>query len=306
MSALPHPFAEAERLKEALHEAFIQILSGKHGAKPALLAVAQAVQTLVARDADAALGLVHCVAMKPYNTAHPLYSALLAELIGRRLGYEAAERLPVLAAALTCNLAALPYQERLRIQRGALSAEQLLALRRHPDQAVTLLRSVGVGSPTWLTIVKQHHERADGSGYPQGLKAGQILRETKLVALTDMYLAQVTERAHRDTVTARVALKQLFLESREDDQELCAAFVRELGVYPPGTWVRLANHEVALVIRRGSTATTPLVRAVRGPDGRVYPEAPWRDTGEAAQAIEEVAAAQTELVPEPAELWPRP
>lgn len=304
MKGLEHPFREVEFLKNALHEAFIQLLSGKHGARQAIQAVAADVQALVARDADAALGLVHCLPMKPYNLAHPVYSALLCELIGLRLGYGEAERLPILSAALSCNLAALPYQERLRIQRGALSAEQFQTLRHHPDQSVTKLRAAGVASPTWLTIVKQHHERADGSGYPEGLKGAQILRESKLVALTDMYLAQVTERAHRDVVAAREALKRLFLESREDDAELCAAFVRELGVYPPGTWVRLNNHEIALVIRRGDTALTPLVRAVRDPNGRVYPEAPWRDTREPAHAVADASVAQPELIPEPAQLWP--
>lgn len=290
-------------LNEALREAYVAILSGKPGAREAVLAVVVRLQRLIEADPDAALGLVHLLPPKPYATAHPLYCAVLTEHLATSLGSAPRERAPVLAATLTCNLASLPYQERLGLQRTALSREQQQHLRRHPDQAVTLLRTAGVASPTWLTIVKQHHERADGSGYPEGLKSDQILREAKLVALADMYLAQVTERAHRVRLAAKSALRQLFLEGQADDAELYATLIKALGVYPPGTGVRLANGEFALVLRRGASVATPWVRALRSGAGASYAHPPWRDTREPEFAVREAVAVPAALAPGLSGLW---
>lgn len=296
-------FAVFETLNQALRQAFVGILSGTPAARDAIVAVVAELQLHVAADPDAALGLVHALSPQPHSTAHPLYSAILTERIGARLGLGGSERVPVVAAALTCNLAMLPYEERLLGQASRLSADQAKALRRHPDQGAMLLRTAGVASPTWLTIVKQHHERADGSGYPEGLKGGQILRETRLVALTDSYLALVCERAHRTRQTPRTSIRQLFLEGQSEDPELCAAFVKELGVYPPGSGVRLANGELAVVVRRGASAQTPVVRALRSPDGEPLRGRPVRETTEPAYAVSESMLLSRRELGEPGELW---
>ncbi len=296
-------FADVDTLKTGLQAAFTAVLSGVHDARAQILAICDAIAAQVVWDADAVLALIHSQPLLPYNVSHALYSGLLSEILAKRLGADTPTRRSIVAAALTCNIAALPYQERLRQQRSPLSREQLMVVQRHPDQGVALLRGIGVASPTWLAIVKQHHERIDGSGYPEGLRGSAILREAKLVALTDAYLAQVTDRAYRETSPAREALRNLFLQGQQDDPELYAAFVKELGIYPPGTWVRLACGEVGIVVRRRENAKAPAVRAILASDGRTLNEAPWRDTTMSGWRITDTLAARPELLPEPTVLW---
>ena len=115
----------------------------------------------------------------------------------------------------------------------------------------------------WLTIIEQHHERPNGSGYPKGLSDGQIRPETILVSKVDFYLSLIMPRAYRDPILSREALRRIYKTASEDDKTIISTFIRQLGIYPPGTFVKLSNHEVAIVTRRShKNATHPKVVSI--------------------------------------------
>jgi hypothetical protein len=87
-----------------------------------------------------------------------------------------------------------------------------------------------------------------------------------------------------------MALREIFLKrGGKVDENLAKALIKELGLYPPGSFVRLHNGEIAIVFRRGKTATTPLVRSVIGPRGAMLGRPVRRDTSETHYVIVDLA-----------------
>lgn len=242
------------------------------------LRLARQLRALVACDADAVLGALLLDDGVPYADVHPLMVGALCELVAVRLGLECSLRDRLLAAVFSCNLALGPLQGALAAP-GPLDASLREAIHAHPAQSHALLQRHRVDDPLWLAIVLQHHERPDGSGYPAGLRATAIEPLARLVALADIYSAMVLPREYRTGIRAQQAVRHLFVSrGRDVDAALAADFIGEIGVFPPGAFVRLVNGETGVVVRRGSPRRDcPVVSSFRSPRGGVYPRPLRRD-----------------------------
>ncbi len=266
--------------------------------------LAIAIQVLCAQDSDAALAAIHLDHDGRYIVRHPIHSALLVELVTYRLGYAPNHRKNFIAAALTANVGMLDLQERLQRQ-GPVTPSQREEINQHSEQSVELLRQAGVNNETWLEIVLQHHERMDGSGYPKGLRGEQIHQGARAIALADIYHAKISERTNRPPMLPTHALRQVFLGQGNDvDRVMAKVFIKELGVYPPGAFVRLFNGELAVVTHRGLDGVVPRVASVISPRGAAYPRPLSRETNNREYAVKETAGRDesvliTELLP----LW---
>lgn len=161
-------------------------------------------------------------------------------------------------------------------------------------RSAQLLAESGVTDSTLLDIVSQHHERCDGSGYPRGLRQRTIGEGARLVALADLYAAMVLPRQYRDGLHAQRALREIFLQRGASvDAATAADFINELGVFPPGIFVRLQNGDIGVVVSRGARrAHEPLVRCFRSANGHAYSPNLDRDTAERRFAIKDVLPRQ--------------
>ncbi|MFO8155956.1 MAG: HD-GYP domain-containing protein [Pseudomonadota bacterium] len=251
-----------------------------------VLRFAEGIQELVGRDVDAALGACHLVNQEDYVVNHTLYVALLSELVARRLEKAEPERRSLVAASLTANLAMLGLQRRLVAQAEPLTEEQRQAIHDHPARAVKHLRNLGVEDDLWLEIILQHHERLDGGGYPRGLKGEAFIEEARVMAIADRYHAMISGRKYRKGLMPREALRKLFMEDGQViSADLAQLFIKEVGFFPPGSFVKLANGEAGLVIRRGGQPMTPEVAALASEQGRFYAQPLRRDTSQSEFAI---------------------
>jgi hypothetical protein len=107
-----------------------------------------------------------------------------------------------------------------------------------------------------------------------------------LLAIVDIYTAMVRPRVYREALPAKLALRSIFLErGKLVDEGLAATLVKELGVFPPGTLVRLANKEVGIVVRRGQDAAHPQVARVMTAEGYRASVPVLRDTRDPQFAI---------------------
>ncbi|UUX94895.1 HD-GYP domain-containing protein [Aquabacterium sp. J223] len=143
--------------------------------------------------------LAHLTAVD-YPVRHSLHTAYLATLVGLRLGLGADERRTAVCAALTMNLAMLPLQAALCARREPPTPAQREQIRSHPQRGAELLALHGVTDDGWLTAVRQHHERDDGTGYPEGRRALHPL--ARLIGHCDVYLAKLGSRASRPALSA--------------------------------------------------------------------------------------------------------
>jgi HD-GYP domain-containing protein (c-di-GMP phosphodiesterase class II) len=263
-----------------------------------------AIQLICEEEADAALAAIHLEREGKYAVRHLIHTALLVELVAYRLGYSADDRYRIICAALTANTGMLDLQERL-LKKGPVTREERREINRHCEAGVELLQQAGVQDEMWLEIVLQHHERVDGSGYPRGLRGDEIHEGARLIALADIYHAKISDRLYRSAMSPTYALRQVFLgQGKDTDQALVEMFVKELGVFPPGEFVRLSNGEIAVVTHRAENGGAPRVASITSSRGATYPRPLPRESGNAEWAIKEAAERDesvllTELLP----LW---
>lgn len=207
-----------------------------------------------------------------YCAAHALLSAALCHLVAPAAGVPEAERHSLFRAALTMNLGMARLQDDLVRQNASLTDAQQREVAEHPQRSVSMLQALGVVDPLWLHLVAEHHV-ASGA-------AGELASALPLLRLADMYVARMTPRAHRAAMLSSQAARGIYLNEKGEPTPLGAVFIRALGVYPPGSFVRLANDEVAVVVKRGRRANTPLVMSIVGRQGMPLGEPAPRDTME--------------------------
>lgn len=228
----------------------------------------------------------------PYPIRHCIDTALIVIVVSRTLHLSPEELQASACAALTMNVGMLREQAEFQTRPGVLNENERALVQHHPEKSVALLQTAGVVDPTWLDYVLLHHENEDGSGYPTG-KSGPLLpRGAKLIALADRYCARISARSYRKAMLPNAALRDFLVGDKKNiDQQLAAAFVHELGIYPVGTFVRLADGEVGVVTGKGETTLTPIVHAVLGPRGAPLAFPIKRDCSKPLHAVRETVGA---------------
>lgn len=232
-----------------------------------MAAMAREIHAACERDADAALAAVHLDFHNPYLLSHHVHSAVLCSLLGRRLGMASEELAALMCAALTYDIS-LVDMAHLEKQMEPLSTEQGKDLRYHPQRSVDILKRAGIANDLWLTAISDHHERVDGSGYPQGLSGAGLAPGTCMLGMIDCYTAMIKGRPYREAKVPLKAISEVFNgKAAQFDGNLCDALVKELGMYPPGALVRLANGEVGVITERGAKIHAPQVYSVYDTSG---------------------------------------
>lgn len=203
-------------------------------------------------DAEACLGYLRRASLARPSVHHGLHVLGVAVLLSDQIDFSEAQQLSLAGAALTMNLAMLEVQDRLHRFPRLPEAGDRAAIAAHPARSVELLGQAGIVDEGWLTAVAQHHENIDGSGYPRGLTIEAITPIARVLRVVDVYCAKISGRHYRPPQSPRTAMKDLFgLARHQLDPQISAQLLRVMGLYPPGTLVRLANGESACITRRG-------------------------------------------------------
>ncbi|AXK39929.1 HD-GYP domain-containing protein [Crenobacter cavernae] len=263
-----------------------------HGFADAIRDVADGLARLAERTPDGLIAACLLVPFSDYGSSHSLRTAALLAVLGKRLGLAPAEHKTLLCAALTMNVSVTLLHNQLAQQGGPLTTEQREAMFAHPILGSAILREAGVDDERWHDLVQQHHEDHDGSGYPMGLTRDEIDPLAHLLRLVDVLAALLVSNAQRPGQLPSAALARLFKgECGAFDATYVAVLIKELGIYPPGSFVRLASNEIAVVTQRRDKANEPKVAALRKVDGPPYAEPLPRDTHNAMHKIVEAAPA---------------
>jgi hypothetical protein len=112
-----------------------------------------------------------------------------------------------------------------------------------------------------LDVCLNHHERVDGTGYPSRAGDAQLSLEARMAAICDVYDAITSYRPYDETATPAAGLSEMFAGSGQFDPAILTHFIRSVGIYPPGSLVRLQSDHLALVLEpAGDDLTKPIVR----------------------------------------------
>lgn len=246
-----------------------------------ILEIVRMIHFAVDLNADIALAsLLLNYSAGPYPVRHCVDAAILSTLVAQAMDKPADEIQDLTAAALTMNISMLALQTRLQRKKDPLSDEEKDQIHRHPYLAVEMLSDVGIEDPGWLTCVLRHHENEDGTGYPAGAVKMEIPEISKILALADGFCARISPRDYRKAILPNLALRDIFVENgSRADPALAAYFIKVLGLYQPGTFVRLKNAEIAIISQRGSGPTACTAYALVNAKGEGTTTPIRRDTG---------------------------
>ncbi|TFW31852.1 HD-GYP domain-containing protein [Massilia horti] len=251
------------------------------GPMPNLLAeidqVAKRIQMAVTKAPDESIFQIMQMETTHYVIAHHLQAAALCAIVARSIGWSEHGVLNACRAALTMNIGMLDLQSTLTSQTTPLTPAQRKIIDEHGAVGRRLLEAIGVVDQEWLCAVEKHHPEREAPGAPIPLLA-------QLAHHVDIYLAKVTPRAYRSAKNAQVAARELLQDPRLD-KGLTSPLIKMIGIYPPGTYVKLANGDSAVVVRRGANAHTPSVCSLVSATGLPLGEPVARDTSQPKYAI---------------------
>jgi putative nucleotidyltransferase with HDIG domain len=145
-----------------------------------------------------------------YTAGHSAAVAVYCRDIARELGLPEAEVTRVHLAALVHDIGKIGINAELLEKRSALDDDEWAEMRRHPEIGARILAEVEDYSDIAL-VVRSHHERWDGVGYPDGLAGHAIPRLARIIAVADSYNAMTSDRAYRAAMTTERAIQQLVL-----------------------------------------------------------------------------------------------
>lgn len=203
----------------------------------------------VIRNPDAMVWLSRVRNKDSYSYHHAFRCAIWGTVFGRHLGLSKTvlEQLALGLTLMDVGKAKLP--DGLLNKNGLLTPSERTELRHHVDYSLQILGGMPDMPQAVLQMVGEHHERFDGSGYPNQLAGKAISPLGKIAGLVDTYDAMTSERPYARALTSVEAVSRLYeLRNTEFQAQLVEEFIQAIGVYPTGTLVHLSNHEVGVVI----------------------------------------------------------
>ena len=213
-----------------------------------------------------------------YSGTHAMLVSVMCGIAARDvLKWPAVQETVLCHAALTMNIGMSVQQDRMAQQKEPLNPKQRQLVREHPSHSAALLRQLGVTNRDLLEAVLDHHAKAPGPLAARTL--GQ--RMARLIQRADIFAAAISPRASRAAASTGSAMKAAYFDENSQVDEAGAALVKAVGIYPPGSFVRLTSGEVAVVVRRGSNTSAPSVAVVLNRSGLPNAELSLRDTSRA-------------------------
>lgn len=218
-------------------------------------------------------GVIAALMLCPYHhyvAHHAINCALLAVRLGQSYGLKYTETEQLVCSALTMNIASASLQDSMASQQAKPSTAQQQILHAHTLLGSALLREAGVEDNLWHTIVLLHHEKKNGRGYPFGLAREDVEPLAHLLHMLDIVTAKLMPRTYRPRIKPQQALGELYAgKMGQIDAELIAHLVKIIGIYPPGSFVELADGSKAIVVNATSNAATPRVAPQSRPAERI-------------------------------------
>jgi HD-GYP domain-containing protein (c-di-GMP phosphodiesterase class II) len=210
-----------------------------------------------------------------YSATHAMLTSVMCGLAAQDvLAWPPEHVVSVCRAALTMNLSMTDLQDKLALQVEPPSAAQKAAIDRHAQHSAELLESVGVTDPLWLQAVREHHTQEPGVLQSKPLGAAMA----RLIQRADMFSARLAPRAARPPTAPAAAMQACYFDEKRQVDDAGAALIKAVGIYQPGSFVRLATEEVAIVITRGRNTTIPRVAVLINRNGVPTVEPTIRDT----------------------------
>ncbi len=201
---------------------------------------------------------------------HCLKVAIYLVALGRHMGFPRDDLVRLGITGMLADVGKIQLPRALLEKPGMLTPGEHDVVKKHVQLGIDALRKSMTIDPSVEQGILQHHERIDGSGYPQGLQGKEIGIYGRMTAIADCFAALITDRPYAKAVAPQEALMLMSKWCGTSFHEaLLEQFVQAIGVFPVGSLVELSNDEIAVVLAHNRVRRLePRVLVLAGPDRR--------------------------------------
>jgi HD-GYP domain-containing protein (c-di-GMP phosphodiesterase class II) len=228
----------------------------------------------VLRNDTAAVTLFKLRGFDQYTYTHSINVSILAVLLGKHLGLDRHSLLDLGLAGLLHDAGKEFVPAHILNKPGKLTEKEFQAVKGHPLDGYNLLRKQRDMPVDVLRAVLEHHERHDGTGYPRGIRGDGIGMYSRILVLVDVYDALTSDRVYKKALPPANALNLMYqLRGQQFAVDDIENFIRCIGVFPMGSFVRLSGGEFGIVASTNNARPTkPEIKVVM--DAKMRPQRP--------------------------------
>lgn len=225
--------------------------------------VAQMTESVL-NNQDALISLARIKNKDEYTYLHCLAVSALCISFAGHLGFDYKQTRKIGVGGLLHDIGKVKVPIEILNKPGPLSEKEFEIMKEHVKLGDEILKQTTDIDADSACVTAHHHERLDGTGYPEGLKGDRISFFGQVAAIVDIYDALTSERCYKDAIPPTEALRKIYEWSDGYlNRQLVEQFIAFLGIYPVGTVVRLRSGFIGVVVDHGEKGLLyPTVRAV--------------------------------------------
>ena len=208
----------------------------------------------VLRNPDAMTWLARMKSLDSYIYQHSVNSCVWGLAFGRHLGLDKQSIYEIGLGCMLFDVGKTQLSPMLLAKTGALTDAEIRVMRTHVEHGVGILRNTPGVTERMLNMVRSHHERFDGSGYPDGLKGNEIPTFAKIAGMVDCYDALVSHRPYAVQLSSYDAVREIYKwRGNLFQPEVVEQFMQVVGAFPTGSLVELNTGVVGVVISQNES-----------------------------------------------------
>jgi len=184
-----------------------------------------------------------------YLMEHSVNLAVLMSVFGKSLGLDRTTMQHIAVGAMLHDIGKIMIPDEILHKPDRLTEKEFEIMKLHARFSRELLQKTEGMPVLAVTVAAQHHEKMDGSGYPEGLCGHEISPYGRMAAVVDVYDAITADRVYHRGITPSAALKKLLEWSHHLDSSLVRHFIRSVGIYPVGSCVLMESGRLAVVVQ---------------------------------------------------------
>jgi len=242
----------------------------------------------ITRNNSALVSLTSLKRQDEYTFMHCVSVGIFMISLGRQLGLNLNQLRTLGTAGLMHDVGKARIPLNVLNKPRSLNEDENRVMRSHPKIGYETLLESGFSDPAILDVVLHHHEKLDGTGYPDALRDQEISLFVRIATVADVYDAITSNRVYHSAMQPTAALRLIRKRSGSDfDSAVAQALIKVVGIYPIGSLVRLSSRRLAIVTEQnGANSTKPRVRAFFSTSSKSYIEPELIDLAISDDAIE--------------------
>jgi putative nucleotidyltransferase with HDIG domain len=236
--------------KEQVKEMFSEVRMGKSIDSEKIIPMVGEIETLVQRNASTILSVARLKTHDDYTYMHSVAVCALMMSLAHHLDLDEEQTRLAGIGGLMHDLGKALMPMDILQKPGKLTDAEFATIKKHPQTGAAVLQKNGA-EPEVVDIALHHHEKIDGTGYPDGLAGDDISLLARMGAICDVYDAVTSERPYKNAWDPSAAIQSMAKWEGHFDKKMFAIFVKSVGIYPVGSLVKLSNKRLAVVVEPG-------------------------------------------------------